>query len=263
MKKKLSIIIFILTLCALKMYAQEDSVISTEVGITEHLGSTIPLDLKFTNENGEPITLRKIVDKPTILSFVYFDCPGLCSPLLEGVSDVIKKTDLTLGKEYQVVTVSFNFRDTPEKAKKKKEIFTKRYSKEMAENWKFLTTDSATIFKMIGSVGFHIKAVGLDFVHPSAIVIVSPEGKITRYLYGISFLPFDLKMALIEANKGQVRPTIQRLLLYCFSYDPQGKRYAMEITKLAGTIIIFFIVIFFIVLLIIKRRKVSKTIVNG
>ena len=82
-----------------------------------------------------------------------------------------------MGKDYQVVTVSFNFRDTPEKAKKKKETFTKRYSKEMAENWKFLTTDSATIFKMIGSVGFHIKAVGLDFVHPSAIVIVSPERK--------------------------------------------------------------------------------------
>jgi protein SCO1/2 len=168
-----------------------------------------------------------------------------------------------LGKDYQVVTVSFNFRDTPEKAKKKKETFTKRYSKEMAENWKFLTTDSTTIFKMIGSVGFHIKAVGLDFVHPSAIVIVSPEGKITRYLYGISFLPFDLKMALIEANKGQVRPTIQRLLLYCFSYDPQGKRYAMEITKLAGTIIIFFAVIFFLVLIIKKRRKATKTIVNG
>jgi protein SCO1/2 len=263
MKKKLAVIFVIVFLCVLRINAQDDSVLSSQVGITERLGSNIPLDLKFMNENGDSVTLRKIIDKPTVFSFVYFDCPGLCSPLLEGVSDVIQKTDLTLGKDYQVVTVSFNFRDTPEKARKKKETFTKRYSKDMAANWKFLTTDSATIFKIIGSVGFHIKAVGLDFVHPSAIVIVSPEGKITRYLYGISFLPFDLKMALIEANKGQVRPTIQRLLLYCFSYDPEGKRYAIEITKLAGTIIIFFAVIFFLVLIIKKRRKATKTIVNG
>ncbi len=261
MKNKLAVI-FIIFFCALRINAQDDSVITDQVGITEHLGSTIPLDLKFMNENGEPVTLRKIVDKPTVFSFVYFDCPGLCSSLLEGVSDVIKKTDLTLGKDYQVVTISFNFRDTPEKARKKKATFTKGFSKDMNENWKFLTTDSATIFKMLGSVGLHIKSVGLDFIHPSAILAVSPEGKITRYLYGVSFLPFDLKMALIEANKGQVRPTIQRVLLYCFSYDPQGKRYALDVLKIAGTIIIFFALILFSILIIRSRRKKVKVKIN-
>ncbi len=132
----------------------------------------------------------------------------------------------------------------------------------MNENWKFLTTDSATIFKMLGSVGLHIKSVGLDFIHPSAILAVSPEGKITRYLYGVSFLPFDLKMALIEANKGQVRPTIQRVLLYCFSYDPQGKRYALDVLKIAGTIIIFFALILFSILIIRSRRKKVKVKIN-
>jgi len=96
---------------------------SPDVGIVEHLGSTIPLDLKFVNDKFQTVTLRQLINKPTILSFVYFDCPGLCSPLLEGVGDVIQKTNLTLGKDYQVITISFNYRDTPEKAKVYRPVF--------------------------------------------------------------------------------------------------------------------------------------------
>jgi protein SCO1/2 len=170
---------------------------------------------------------------------------------------------MKLGKDYQVVTVSFNFRDTPEKAAKKKAVFTQRYSKDMSNGWMFLTTDSATIFKVTDAFGYKVKAVGLDFVHPSAIVVVSPEGMITRYLYGISFLPFDLKMAIIEAGKNQPRPTIQRVLLYCFGYDAEGKRYALEVTKLAATIIIFFALILLLTLILRSRRKRIKNANNG
>ena len=235
-------------------YCQYDS---SEVGINEKLGQKILNDLKFVNENSDTITLGLLIDKPTVFSFVYFDCPGLCSPLLEGIGDVISKTDLQLGKDYQVITISFNFRDTPEKAKKKKETFVKRYAKGNSDGWIFLTTDSATIFKTVNSFGYKIKAVGMDFVHPSAIVMVSPEGLITRYLYGVSFLPFDVKMAITEAQKEQVRPTIQRVLLYCFSYDPEGKRYAFEVTKVSATIIIFIVVMIFIRLLIKSKKKKS------
>src|ERR1035437_2683087 len=162
-------------------YAQVDQ--SPEVGIVEHLGSIIPLDLKFVNDKFEKVNLRQLINKPTILSFVYFDCPGLCSPLLEGVGEVIRKTDLVLGKDYQVITISFNFRDTPQKAKEKKKRFTERYAKGNSDGWIFLTTDSATIFNITHATGFITKAVGLDFVHPSAIIAVSPQGMITRYLY--------------------------------------------------------------------------------
>ena len=115
MKKILILSLIGIICCTTRISAQVDQ--SPDVGIVEHLGKTLPLDLKFVNDKFETVTLRQLINKPTILSFVYFDCPGLCSPLLEGVGDVIQKTDMVLGKDYQVITISFNFRDTPEKAK--------------------------------------------------------------------------------------------------------------------------------------------------
>ena len=238
-------------------YAQVDQ--SPEVGIVEHLGTTIPMDLKFVNDKFQAVTLRQLINKPTILSFVYFDCPGLCSPLLEGLGDVIQKTDMVLGKDYQVITVSFNYRDTPEKAKEKKKRFTERYAKGKSDGWIFLTTDSATIFNITHATGFITKAVGLDFVHPSAIIAVSPQGMITRYLYGITFLPIDFKMSLVEANKGQPRPTIQKVMLLCFSYDPQGQRYSLDVLKITGILIVFFILVFVLVYLIKPKKKIKLT----
>jgi protein SCO1/2 len=237
-------------------FAQVDQ--SPEVGVVEHLGSTVPLDLKFVNDKFEKVTLRQLINKPTILSFVYFDCPGLCSPLLEGVGDVISKTDMVLGKDYQVITISFNFRDTPEKAKEKKKMFTERYAKGKSEGWIFLTTDSASIFNITHSTGFITKAVGLDFVHPSAIIAVSPQGKITRYLYGITFQPIDFKMSLIEANNEQPRPSIQKVLMMCYSYDQQGQRYTLDVLKVAGILMLFFILVFVIVFLMKPKKKNSN-----
>ena len=251
-KKIITAVLFFIVLSA-NSFAQVDQ--SPQVGIVEHLGTKIPLDLKFINDKFETVTLRQIINKPTILSFVYFDCPGLCSPLLEGLGDVIQKTDLKLGKDYQVITISFNYRDTPEKAKAKKKRFTERYAKGNSEGWIFLTTDSATIFNITHSTGFITKAVGLDFVHPSAVIAVSPTGMITRYLYGITFQPIDFKMALIEANKEQPRPTIQKVLMLCYSYDPQGQRYTLDVLKIAGILIIFFILVFVVVYLIKPKKK--------
>ena len=256
MKKILFLIFLFFIGLSVRTYAQVDQ--SPEVGVGEHLGSTLPLDLKFVNDKFEPVTLRQLINKPTILSFVYFDCPGLCSPLLEGVGNVIQKTDLVLGKDYQVITISFNFRDTPEKAKEKKRRFTERYAKGKSDGWIFLTTDSATIFKITHATGFITKAVGLDFVHPSAIIAVSPSGMITRYLYGITFLPIDFKMAVIEANKNQPRPTIQKIMMLCFSYDPAGQRYSLDILKITGILMLFFIAIFIVVYLIKPKKKTQK-----
>jgi len=256
MKKKLFSTFVLVIALSLGSYAQVDQ--SPEVGVIEHLGNTIPLDLKFVNEKFDTVTLRQLITKPTILSFVYFDCPGLCSPLLEGVGSVIQKSDLVLGKDYQVITISFNFRDTPEKAKIKKDRFVDKYSKGKGDGWIFLTTDSTTIFKITDATGFKTKAVGLDFVHPSAIIAISPQGKITRYLYGITFMPMDFKMSIIEANKEQPRPTIQRILQICYSYDPDNKRFALDVTKITGTIIAFIILVILIFLILKKRNQNKK-----
>jgi protein SCO1/2 len=230
-----------------------------EVGIVEHLDTIIPANLTFSNESGQPVQLKSLITKPTILTLVYYDCPGICPQLLSGVSDVIEKIGLELGKDYQVITVSFNYDDTPEASVEKKKNYLRPHSKPRAEHWIYLTGDSANIYSLTHAVGYNFTRAGNDFMHPSCIMVLSPAGKVTRYLYGTTFLPFDVKMALVEAQKGQSRPTINRVLEYCFSYDPEGRKYTLQVTKIAATIIIFFALFLFIYLIIRSSRNKSKT----
>jgi len=226
-----------------------------EIGIVEKLGDTIPMDIWFLNESSDTVTLGQLIDKPTVLFFVYFDCPNLCSPLMDGVADVISKTDLQLGKDYQVITISFNTKDTPEKAMEKKRNFIQRISKENQKHWIYLTGVQENINTITDAVGYKYKAQGLDFAHASAIIALSPQGKITRYLYGLTFLPFDLKMAIIEAQKGITRPTINRILEYCFAYNPASKTYSIQITRIIGSITLLIALIVFVILMVKKRKK--------
>lgn len=227
-----------------------------EVGIEENLGQTLPLNLYFNNEDGQKVQLKSLITKPTILNFVYYECPGICSPLLTELTTVINKMDLIPGKDYQIITVSFNEYDNSVLAKKKKGNYLKLIEKEFPENaWRFLTGDSASIRQLTDAAGFMFKRQGDDFLHSGAIIAVSPEGKVTRYLYGIQFLPFDVKMALIEASAGRVGPTISKILLLCYSYDPEGKQYVVNTTRIFGTGIILFVVIFVGVLTLKPKRK--------
>jgi protein SCO1/2 len=249
-------VFIVLTVSSLK--AQVDG-LEEEVGISEHLDTIIPANLTFNNELGQPVLLKSLITKPTILTLVYYDCPGICPQLLAGVSDVIEKMGLELGRDFEVITVSFNYDDTPAGSVEKKKNFLKAHSKPRAASWMYFTGDSANIYSLTHTVGYNFTRAGNDFMHPSCIMVLSPEGKVTRYLYGTSFLPFDVKMALIEAQKGQSRPTINRVLEYCFSYDPEGRKYTLQVTKIAATVIIFFAIALFIILLIRTSRKKSKT----
>jgi protein SCO1/2 len=226
-----------------------------EIGVVEHLGDTIPLDLWFYNENSEQVTLRQLIDKPTIMSFVYFDCPNLCSPLMDGIADVVSKMDMGLGTDYQVITISFNTSDTPEKAKEKKVNFVQRISKEHQKDWIYLTGIQENISAITTAAGYKYQPQGLDFAHPSVIMVVSPAGKITRYLYGLTYLPFDVKMAIVEAQKGIARPTSNRILEYCFAYNPASKTYTLQVTRIVGVITIFFLIVIMIILLVRRRKK--------
>lgn len=257
--KKLTSLFFLLTLFTglrgQEMVQTDLLKTNIEIGIVEKLGDTIPMNLKFVNEASDTITLGSLIDKPTILFFVYFDCPNLCSPLMDGVADVVSKVDMQLGTEYQVITISFNTKDTPEKAVEKKKNFVQKISKENQKYWIYLTGDQDNINAITEAVGYKYKAQGLDFAHASCIIALSPQGKITRYLYGLSFLPFDVKMALVEAQKGIARPTINRLLEYCFAYNPASKTYTIQITRIIGIITIFIVAIVFGILLFRKRKK--------
>jgi protein SCO1 len=231
-----------------------------EVGIVEKLGETLPLNLTFYNERNDTVALRSLISKPTILSFVYFDCPGLCSPLLDGIADVVSKMDLSLGKDYDIITISFNTKDTPEKARIKKLNFIQKIKEQDRGNWTYLTGGLENIQKITEAAGFRYKPMGLDFVHPATIIMLSPEGKITRYLYGVSFLPFDVKMAIIEAEKGLAQPTRSKILQYCFGYDSVTRSYTLQFTRIVGAFMLIFGALFVGILVLVSRKKTSKAI---
>ena len=230
-----------------------------DIGIVEKLGDTIPLDLTFNNEQSQLVSLRQLIDKPTILCFVYFDCPGLCSPLLNGVADVVGKLNMDLGKDYKIITVSFNTSDTPEKAIEKKQNFVQKISKENRDNWIYLTGNQENINTITEAVGYKYLPQGLDFAHPSVIIVLSHSGKITRYLYGLIYLPFDVKMAIIEAQKGISRPSINKVLEYCFAYNPASKTYTLQVTRIFGSLILLAAVLIFVPLVIRKKKKIKST----
>lgn len=230
----------------------------TEIGLVEHLDEYIPDDLEFTGIDNKTYNLRKLIDKPTVLMFVYYRCPGLCSPLMTNVSELISKSDLVLGKDYQVITISFNKLEGPDLAAKKRNNYLKLITKPVDKSgWNFYTGDSLNIARATDAVGFRFKATGQDFLHSAALIVISPDGKITRYLQGTYFLPFEFKMAIAEASKGISGPTIFRVLQFCYSYDPSGQQYVLNITKLAGTFILGIGLIVLIVL-ILKPRKTIK-----
>ncbi|MGE5425175.1 MAG: SCO family protein [Syntrophothermus sp.] len=218
--KILSFLVMTLILgCPVYSTAQQSD---PEIGIVEKLDKTIPMNLVFQDETGKTVKIGDLINKPTILAPVYFDCPGICVQLLSGVSDVVEKMDMEMGNDYDIITFSFNNEDTPEKALEKKNSVLGKTAKLHARSWHFLTGDSNSIYSLTNALGYRFKRAGNDFVHPASIIILSPGGKITRYLYGVNYLPFDTKLALIEAQRGQSRPSINRILDYCYSYDTEG-----------------------------------------
>lgn len=259
MKIKLVICLLIL-LKTSPLFSQDvkDLYYDFEVGVIEHLDATIPQDILVTNENGELVILKDQIDKPTAVVFVYFRCPGICSPLMDGLADVVNKSDLELAKDYQIITISFDPNETTELALKKKKNYQSLIKgKNTQDGWKFYTADSLNIAKATQAFGFRYKKTGTEYTHAATVIVISPEGKITRYLNGTYFLPFEFKLAMIEASKGQTGPTINKILQYCYSYDPVGQAYVLNITKITGIIILVMGLIVFLLLII--RRPKKKT----
>lgn len=227
-----------------------------ELGVYEHLDEYISDDLIFTDELYNEINIKESIDKPTIISLVYYECPGICSPLLNGLAEAMDKTDIELGEDYQVYTISFSHTETAPLARKKKKTYQKLVSHGDTENsWKFFTGDSITINRLLDQVGFKVKKEGKEYIHPGTLIVISPKGKITRYLYGSTyFMPFDLKMAIVEAADERSGPTINKMLKYCFSYDPEGKKYVLNFTKISGSIILI-IALALLGTLVVRGRK--------
>lgn len=227
-----------------------------EVGVDEKLGHSVPLDLVLKGEDGQPVSLRSLINKPTILTMNYFRCSGICTPQLNGIAEVLNKVQAVPGKDFQVITVSFDPRDTPEMAAQKRTNYLGEISRPFPPSaWRFLTGDAATTRALADSVGFKYKRVGDDYIHAGAAMVLSPQGKVTRYMYGITYLPADVDMALQEAARGEAHPSINKLLKFCFSYDPQGRKYVLNFTKLSMAITLLAVVIFALALAFKGRGK--------
>jgi len=238
-------------------YGGQDAV-SLETGIDEKLGQHIPPDITFTDERGSRVTSKELFTRPVIISLIYYNCRHICPALLSGLSEALDAMDIEAGKEFSIATISFDETDTPALALKTKNNYLTMLQKEsLKDSWYFLTADSENIRRLTEAVGFRFKREKEGFLHPSSLIVLSPEGKITRYLYGTTFLPRDLSMAVYEASEGRPGRSVGKLLLYCFSYDPEGRTYVFNILKVAGTVTILF-AITFIVYLNLSNRAFRK-----
>ena len=228
-------------------------------GIEEKLGQRIPLDASFRNEEGKEVLLKEVMGKPIIVSLVYLKCSHTCPLLLGALAEVLGRLDLKPLKDYSVLTISFDEEDTPDIARDKKKNYLQAINTPFPESaWRFFTGDRENIKKFTDAVGFNFRREESGFAHPVALIILSPDGRIVRYLYGRTFLPFDLTMAITEADKGKIGLS-RGVLLYCFSYDQPGKRYVFNILKVFGTVMIVSVVSFFLYLTITGRRSQGGT----
>ena len=232
-----------------------------EVGIVEKLGATVPLDVTFHDSERQDVRLGDVITKPTILVLVYLRCPSICSPLMNEVATMVDKVDgLVPGEDYDLLTVSFDPReDLPENAqlaRNGKKALLGRLEKTIpAQSWRFLTGSEENIRRLTDAVGFYYKQDDTgEYSHAATTIFLSPEGKIVRYLQGLPLLPANVKLALIDAKEGRTRSIMQRFQRFCFSYDPEGKTYVLQINRivLAGT---GFLVLVFLILLLRRRKR--------
>jgi protein SCO1 len=259
-------ILFLSLICTINIYSAEMSKKEYEkkIGVYENLNSIIPLDTIFTDEYGKTKTLKEFINKkPTILALNYYSCTSLCSPLLAGVTDVLNRMKLKPYVDYNVLTISIEPLDTPQIAlDKKKGQFNNITIPFPPQAWSFLTGDQKNIDIITNAVGFEYqkreKDGVVDYLHPGLIIVLSPNGKIARYLNGVQFLSFDLKLAVLEASQERSGPTIANTLLFCFAYDPKSKTYIFQAEKIIGIFILLVIAIFFIYLLKTGRKEKTK-----
>ncbi|MBI4125155.1 MAG: SCO family protein [Deltaproteobacteria bacterium] len=231
------------------------------VGIDPKLGTVFPLELEFTDEAGETVTLGKYFkeNKPVILELVYYGCPNLCTYLLNGTLEGLKGLKWSAGREFEMVAVSIDPNETPDLASTKKANYLKEYGRSGSETgWHFLTATEANVRQLADAVGFRYQYDPeiKQYAHAAGLFVLTPDGKLARTLFGIQFSPRDLRLALVEASEGKVGTIVDRLLLFCYGYDPKANKYvlfASNAMKAGGAATIF--ALSFLVYRLGRKRK--------
>ena len=226
-----------------------------EVSIAQRLNESIPPEIIFRDENGMAVHLGDYFGKkPIVLSLVYFDCPALCTEVLNGELRTMKAITLDLGKDFDAITVSFEPKDTPELAKAKRDVYAGQYGRPGArENWHFLTGDQPSIDALTQAAGFHYAydSASRQYAHAAAILVLTPNGRIARYFYGVQYPARDFRLGLVEASEGKIGTPTDRALLYCYQYDPATGKYGlivMNVVRAAGVLTVLVLGIFMFVM---------------
>ena len=210
-------------------------------GVRENLGAIVPGDIAFIDEKGTRHTIGSLVDRPTLLLPVYYHCPQACSMMMASLADAIGGMSNRPGKDYRILSVSFDHEDNPAYAAATKTNYLKRVRRTLAPgDWLFLTGDEASVRRLTDAIGFRFTKTGKHlFQHPNVLLVLAKDRKIIRYLYGPTFLPFDIGMALTEAERGTPSVSIRKLISYCFSYEPEKKTYVFTAVRyFAGAILL-------------------------
>jgi protein SCO1 len=237
-----------------------------EIGFDQNIDQRVPLDTTFRDEAGRTVRLGDFFGtRPVVLVFAYYDCPMLCTQVINGLSSALGVMSLNPGKDFEIVTVSFNPHDTPASATAKKASYLERYRRPgAAEGWHFLTGDEADIVRLTKAAGFRYAwdAETKQYAHPSGVIVLTPDGRLSKYLFGIEYGPRDLRLAIVEASNGKVGTPVDSLLLYCYHYDPMTGRYGLVIMRairLGGAATVLAIALFIIVMVRRERRPAPST----
>jgi protein SCO1/2 len=210
-----------------------------DVGFDQKLGDTVPLDIALRDEDGRAVRLGDYFrGRPVVLSLVYYECPMLCTLTLNGLVSSLDVLSFDPGKEFEIVTVSFEPKETSQLATAKKKAYLQRYKRTGAAlGWHFLTGDAANIARLTRAVGFRYAwdEPMRQYAHPSGILVLTPQGRIARYLYGIEYAPKDLRFALIESSEGRIGSPVDSVILYCYQYDPTKGTYSAAIMRMVRT----------------------------
>lgn len=235
------------------------------IGIDERSGQPLPLDLTFTNEMGKAVALRDYFDgaRPVVLQLSYFECPMLCGLVSEGLLASLEALSLDMGVDYRVINLSFDPSELPEVAYLKKKNFVEAFDRADPAAWHFLTGEQPAIDALTAAVGFRYKWVEAQqqFSHPAAIIVLTPDGTISRYLYGVRFDARTLRLSLVEASEGKVGTTLDKFLLACFHFDGRTGRYALAAMNLmrAGALLTV-VVVAVVVLRLLRRERSARAI---
>lgn len=207
-----------------------------DVGIDQKLNDPVPLDLEFTDETGTPIRLRDLLhDRPVILTLVYYECPMLCTMVLNDLGGALKMVPFDIGRQFDIITVSFDPREAPRLAADKKGSYVRQYGRAGAEKgWHFLTGGQSSIKALTQAVGFRYvwDEPTKQFAHASGFMILTPDGRLARYFFGHNYTPSDLRLSLVEASEGKIGTPADAILLYCFHYDPARGKYSLAIMNI-------------------------------